>query len=210
MDSSFFIPHSSFPKNLVFDFGGVITVSSREKAVEAFRSIGVSDADMLLSSHHQRGMFADVESGKVTAAGFCQWLSRHCGIEITFADVVKGWTGYVVDVPRERLQFLLEAKKHHNVYILTNTNPFMMSWARSSAFTPEGLPLDAFCHKIYASYEIGLLKPDLRIYNHLINDAAIKPSETLFIDDSLANVEAARRIGMQGLHFITLYLSQSR
>ena len=186
-------------KNIVFDFGGVITVSSRERAVKAFENIGVHDADSLLSAHHQQGMFADVESGKVSADEFCQWLSEHCGRIITFDDVVKGWTGYVVDVPRERLEMLRIAKEHYNVYILTNTNPFMMSWARSSAFTPEGLPLDHFCHKIYASYEIGLLKPDLRIYRYLLEDTGIVSSETLFIDDSIVNVQAAESVGMVGM-----------
>lgn len=200
MDFSALIPYSSF-KNLVFDFGGVITVSSRARAVEAFKSIGVSDADTLLSACHQHGMLADVESGKVTATEFCRWLGSHCGKEISFSDVVKGWTGYVADVPRERLDFLLDAMKSHRVYILTNTNPFMMSWARSSAFTPEGLPLDAFCHKIYASYEIGFLKPDMRIYEHLIGDAGIDPSETLFVDDSPLNVAAAGKAGMTGMLF---------
>lgn len=186
-------------KNFVFDFGGVITVSNREKAVKAFESIGVADADELLSKHHQLGMFADVESGKISADEFCTWLSGHCGKKITFDDVVKGWTGYVVDVPRERLDMLLRLKEKYRVFILTNTNPFMMSWARSSRFTPEGRPLDYFCHKIYASYEIGILKPDIRIYQYLIEDAKINAHETLFIDDSIINVEAAERAGMVGL-----------
>ena len=188
-------------KNFVFDFGGVITVSSRERAVRAFASIGVDDADALLSKHHQKGMFSDVESGKITAAEFCSWLSGHCGRTITFDDVVKGWTGYVADVPRERLDMLLRLKERYRVYILTNTNPFMMSWARSPRFTPEGLPLDAFCHKIYASYEIGMLKPDVRIYQYLIDDAGINAAETLFVDDSIANVEAAEQAGMTGILF---------
>ena len=76
-----------------------------------------------------------------------------------------------------------------------------MSWARSPRFTPEGLPLDAFCHKIYASYEIGMLKPDVRIYQYLIDDAGINAAETLFVDDSIANVEAAEQAGMTGMLF---------
>lgn len=186
-------------KNFVFDFGGVITVSSRERAVHAFESIGVTDADTLLSKHHQNGMFADVESGKISAGEFCSWLSGHCGKAITFDDVVKGWTGYVADVPREHLNLLLRLKEHYRVFILTNTNPFMMSWARSRQFTTEGLPLDAFCHKIYASYEIGMLKPDVRIYQYMLDDAGILPEETLFVDDSIINVQAAESVGMVGM-----------
>lgn len=42
-------------KNLIFDFGGVIAPISREQAVEAFRQLGVADADQRLDKYHQTG-----------------------------------------------------------------------------------------------------------------------------------------------------------
>lgn len=44
-------------KNLIFDFGGVIAPISREQAVEAFRQLGVADADQRLDKYHQTGIF---------------------------------------------------------------------------------------------------------------------------------------------------------
>lgn len=43
-------------KNLIFDFGGVIAPISREQAVEAFRQLGVADADQRLDKYHQTGI----------------------------------------------------------------------------------------------------------------------------------------------------------
>jgi 2-haloacid dehalogenase len=54
---------------------------------------------------------------------------------------------------------------------------------------------------IVVSAEVGLLKPDLAIYRHLVSEHALSPEDCVFIDDSLPNVEAAREIGMTGIHF---------
>lgn len=51
------------------------------------------------------------------------------------------------------------------------------------------------------SYEVQCTKPDVRIYEHLLEKYALKPQECVFIDDRLINVEAARALGMQAIHF---------
>lgn len=43
-------------------------------------------------------------------------------------------------------------------------------------------------------------KPDRRIYEHVIQDAQIIPSESIFIDDNLSNVESAREVGLHAVH----------
>ena len=57
-------------KNLIFDFGGVIAPISREQAVEAFRQLGVADADQRLDKYHQTGIFQELEEGKITPDEF--------------------------------------------------------------------------------------------------------------------------------------------
>jgi 2-haloacid dehalogenase len=48
-----------------------------------------------------------------------------------------------------------------------------------------------------------VLKPDPRIYNVLLERNALVAAETVFIDDSLKNVEGARAVGMHAIHFTT-------
>ena len=48
----------------------------------------------------------------------------------------------------------------------------------------------------------GLVKPDPAIYQRLMQRYSITPARAVFIDDKLENVEAARRIGLHGIHFI--------
>lgn len=51
------------------------------------------------------------------------------------------------------------------------------------------------------SGEIGLTKPDPRIYAAAIDTCRLDPPRTVFIDDMPANVEAARAFGIRALHF---------
>lgn len=55
---------------------------------------------------------------------------------------------------------------------------------------------------VTVSGEIGLIKPDVAIYERHARDFGLEPSATLFIDDSYANVEGARAAGWQAVHFI--------
>lgn len=54
---------------------------------------------------------------------------------------------------------------------------------------------------IVISAHVGLIKPDPRIFDHLCEQFALHPTETLFIDDHLPNVESAARRGFRTIHF---------
>ncbi|KQW31371.1 2-haloalkanoic acid dehalogenase [Rhizobium sp. Root274] len=54
---------------------------------------------------------------------------------------------------------------------------------------------------VTVSGEIGLIKPDVAIYQRHAKDFALEPAQTVFIDDSFPNVEGARAAGWQAVHF---------
>ena len=183
-------------KNIVFDFGGVIVNFSREAAVKKFEEIGVANANELLDAYHQKGAFLQVEDGTINAEEFRIILSELAGKELTYEQVKEGWLGFMLDVPQYRLEYLLELKKKYKLYILSNTNPYVMSWARSNDFTIAGRPLDEYFDKIYTSYELKAVKPGKTIFELMIKDADMLPGETLFIDDGPANIKMAKELGM--------------
>ena len=77
-----------------------------------------------------------------------------------------------------------------------------MGWARSSDFSGDGKGLDYYFDKLYLSYQMGITKPDINIFKRMLEDGNMIPEETLFIDDGLANIEAARSLGLDTLHVI--------
>ena len=44
-------------------------------------------------------------------------------------------------------------------------------------------------------------KPDVKIFNYLIETYGLIPEQSIFIDDQLTNVEAAKRVGIHQMHF---------
>jgi putative hydrolase of the HAD superfamily len=65
----------------------------------------------------------------------------------------------------------------------------------------DRLGLTYFADAVVSSARVGLAKPDPRIYELAAQVAGVAPSRCLFVDDRLENVEAARALGMIGIHF---------
>ena len=185
-------------KNIVFDLGGVIITLERDEAVKRFKEAGLTNADELLSAYHQKGIFLELEEGKLSKEEFYEAVRKEAGKFISDEAIDYGWMGFLKEIPQEKLTMLENLKKKgYRLYLLSNTNPVVMDWAHSPAFSPQGKSIDDFFDKLYLSYEIGITKPNPEIFRYMINDSGMVPSETLFIDDGIANVEAGKKIGMK-------------
>jgi putative hydrolase of the HAD superfamily len=61
--------------------------------------------------------------------------------------------------------------------------------------------LDPYFEEVFTSYELGLAKPDPKIYKILLNKHNLKPEECIFVDNMQRNVEGAENLGMKGITF---------
>ena len=190
-------------KNVVFDFGGVLFDLDYDGAVEAFRKIGLVDADQRLDRYHQRGMFEDLESGRITRDVFRAQLSQMLtpARELNEDEVLEAWLGYVgAPIDQHKLDYLDELRRRgYHTYLLSNTNPYVQQWAESTQFSRDGRPLSSYLDHCYCSYEVGLMKPDPAIFRYMLNDAKLVAGETVFLDDSPANIAVAQDLGIQTL-----------
>lgn len=185
-------------KNIIFDLGGVIMTLDPQQAVERFRELGVADAAERLDSYTQAGIFGDMEEGKISAEEFRRELGKLAGRELSFDDCKYAWTGYVKEVPKRNLRLLLKLREQgYRLILLSNTNPYMMSWAMSGEFDGEGHPLSDYFDSCYLSYEVKAMKPSETFFRHVIAHEAILPEESLFLDDGPRNVEMAAKLGIK-------------
>jgi putative hydrolase of the HAD superfamily len=182
-------------KNIVFDFGGVIVDINRDKAVRAFMNIGLADADTRLDKYHQTGIFQELEEGKLSVEEYRAELSKLCGREVSVMEARSAWLGFLEPVDQRRLDYIEMLGQHYHIYLLSNTNPFVMSWACSPAFSARRKPLDAYCEKMYLSYQIGHTKPALEIFEFMLADSGMLPAESLFVDDGAANIRVGQELG---------------
>jgi len=176
--------------------GGVLVDVQRDRAIRNFKAIGVSDADKLIDMYHHKGLFFDFENGDIDTAEFCRLLSQYSGKPLPREGIEHAWRSMIDPPAIYKLEYLQELRKTHKLFLLTNNNPVIIGWACSPDFTSSG-SLSSYFDKLYISYQMKCMKPDLKIYRMMIKDAAIDPAETLFIDDSELNINAAKACGMK-------------
>lgn len=184
-------------KTIAFDLGGVIITIDQEQAISRFKEIGALDVEKWLDPYTQTGIFGDLEHGLITAEDFRRELSKLVGKEMTAEQCAYAWQGYAKDVPMRNLELVKKLRQQgYRVVLLSNTNPYMMQWARSDKFDGEGHPVDYYFDRLYLSYECKAMKPSERIFRMMLEGQQALPEETLFIDDGARNVEVASQMGM--------------
>lgn len=184
-------------KNLLFDFGGVIIGINKENAVQRFKEIGVENIEDFLGEFRQKGIFLEIEEGKITREQFYDEFRKLAGKNISNSDIDSGWLAFLTGIPIYKLELLKELRKKYKVYLLSNTNPIIMDWAHSNKFCKTGEVLSDFFDKVFLSYEIGYAKPERESFEAVIKGTGLKPSETLFLDDGQSNLDEAAKLGFK-------------
>ncbi len=187
--------------HVVFDLGGVVFRLDKSIAIERFKEIGVSRVEEFLDDYAQKGIFGDLEAGILSAEQYCEQLSQIAGKQLSMQELEYAWTGYAAELYQRNFDALLFLRRNgFPVALLSNTNPFMMRWARSNEFDGNGHGLDYYFDRLYLSYEMRMMKPSLKIFKAMIGGEQTSPENILFIDDSASNCEAAAALGIQTLN----------
>lgn len=172
----------------------------QEEAIKRFKSIGFKNVENYLNPYTQTDIFGDIEEGKISAEQFRAKLSELIGKEVTYEECKFAWLGYRQDVPLRNLDILRKLKAQgYKLILLSNTNPFMMSWGLSGEFDGNGNSLESYFDSLYLSYKLGVMKPNKKIFQYIIDNEKIQPGESLFIDDGERNINAARLLGFKTL-----------
>ncbi|MGW5732493.1 MULTISPECIES: HAD-IA family hydrolase [Streptomyces] len=92
------------------------------------------------------------------------------------------------------VDLLRRARAHLHVALVTNATPWL-------AADLAELGIDDLAHTVVSSADVGIVKPDRRIYEIALERTGIPAERCLFVDDRKENVEAAVALGMTGLHY---------
>ena len=183
-------------RNIVLDLGGVLFRLDREEALRRFAALGVPDVEKMLDPYLQSGYFLQVEDGRMTEPEFRAALSSLAGRTLTYDDIAHAYFGFLAEVDTYKFDFIEEELGDYRIFILSNTNPYVMDFCESDRFLPSGRTLSSFCEKKFASCEMGMVKPDRRIFETMLREGNMRPEETLFLDDGPTNVAMAREFGI--------------
>ena len=184
-------------KNLLFDLGGVIIDIERQRCVDALTALGMTNADDMIGLYRQSGPFLQLEAGALSPKEFCEAMRLSMPPGVTDAQIADAISRFIIDIPLHRLEALRQLRARFGTYVLSNTNPIMFEGIIARLFKKEGLDVNAYFDGITVSYRAKHNKPSAAIFEYAIRTMGIRPEETLFLDDSRHNLDAAVALGFQ-------------
>ena len=199
------IPHPTSIKNIIFDFGGVICDLDIQRTVEKFKEFGLPKAEFSVAPEEQDRRFEQLvstyETGLITSRQFRDVIRNHYQVSPSDAAIDDAWNALLVRIPKPRIRLLENIRDSYRIFLLSNSNEIHFLKYREDLQQHYGYrDFDALFEKVYFSYQLHLKKPDPAIFQWVLNENKLDPAETLFIDDTLIHIEAARELGITGYH----------
>jgi glucose-1-phosphatase len=182
---------------LIFDLGGVLINLDIDRCILNFKELGLENFEQLMSNFGQKGFFLQFEKGQISIEQFRDEIRKLTTYSLTDAQIDNAWSSFLVDLPTERLEILLELKRKFRLLLLSNTNPLHIEGAVPIEFAKAGKTMSDIFDKCYLSYQMGMAKPDPEIFEALLADAGVKPEECLFLDDGIKNIDQANKLNIQ-------------
>jgi FMN phosphatase YigB (HAD superfamily) len=196
-------------KNIIFDLGGVIINLNYQLTRKAFENLGVANFNDLYTQHHANPLFEQLEVGAIEPEAFYEALREATGLALNNSQIETAWNAMLLDFPVERLLWLDQIKNKYNIYLFSNTNAihykaFTTIYAQTAPLVGLNPNFNHFFKTAYYSHTLKQRKPAIAAFEAVLQDAKLDPAQTLFIDDTISNIEGAQKAGLQ-----TLFLSGS-
>ena len=188
-------------KNIIFDLGGVILDIDETIVYKELEKMGISTSELAHSKDFKEIM-SKFDTGIYTAPTFRKKTKALLGLEKMtdkrFDDI---WNAMLLDIPRERIEAIEKVKKHYKIFLMSNTNVIHYNlYIRDLQLRFGYNEFDELFHKSYFSFAEHLEKPDPHFFELILDHEQLLPEETLFIDDSKKNIEAAQSLGIHTYH----------
>ncbi|MBK8609555.1 MAG: HAD family phosphatase [Chitinophagaceae bacterium] len=185
-------------KNIIFDLGGVLLDIDYQKSIDAFTQLGLENFDDMFSQFKADELFEKLETGKISENEFYHIIRSRTKRVITNQEIDQAWNALILHFRTECLVYLEKLAPQYSLYLLSNTNRIHLKCFKDLFTRETGKPLlDRYFTKTWYSNEIGLRKPGEEVFNFVLEDENLKAAETLFIDDTISNIETAQKMGFK-------------
>ena len=185
-------------KNIIFDLGGVLLDIDFQKTIDAFKKLGIENFEDMFSQINADELFEKLETGNITEPDFYSAIKSRTKTNISNAEIDGAWNALILKFRTESLQYLETLSKSYKLFLLSNTNSIHLQYFKQLFIEQTGKPLlDAYFIKAWYSNEVGLRKPGSEIFEFVLQEEKLIAGETLFIDDTLINIETAKKLGFK-------------
>ena len=188
-------------KNIIFDLGGVILDIDENIVYKELEKLGINVSELAHSKEFM-DIMSKFDTGIYTAPTFRKKTKALLGLEkMTDQRFDAIWNSMLLDIPRERIEAIEKVKKHYKIFLMSNSNVIHYDlYVRDLQLRFGYHEFDELFNKSYFSFAEHLEKPDPRFFELILDHEHLLPEETLFIDDTAANIKVAKSLGINTYH----------
>jgi glucose-1-phosphatase len=182
-------------KAIIFDFGNVVGFFDHRVALEKLRPFSPLTPEEMYVGLYDGPLEDQIERGQLTPHVFMRKVHElwrlNCDIEFLTRAVADIFTPNP-----EVCELIPKLRGRYRILLGSNTNAI-----HAAQFRAQFAEVLSHFDALVLSYEIGTRKPDADFFQHCVRLAAAQPSECVFVDDLAGNIDAARAVGLHGLHY---------
>ncbi|UQY44068.1 glucose-1-phosphatase [Mixta hanseatica] len=180
----------------IFDLGNVIVDIDFSRVLGVWSDLGRVPLAMLKSRFQMGENFEQHERGEISDEQFAANLCAELDVALSYEQFTAGWQAVFVGLRPEVITLMQQLRvRGERVVILSNTNRLHCDYWPSQY--PE---VQQAADKLYLSQDLGMRKPEARIFQRVLQEEGVSAADAVFFDDNLENIEAARQLGITAVH----------
>jgi len=189
-------------RNVIFDLGGVLFNIDFSLTEKAFNGLGVKDFSSFFTQFHSNSLFIKLETGVDEDSFYDDFRHAAC-VNLSNEQIKDAWNALLLDFRKESIAALPALRNKYKLYLLSNTNEIhLQEFQRKFKEEFQQASFDDLFDAAYYSHRIGYRKPNASAFEFVLEKHQLTAGETLFIDDSIHNIEAAQKLGIQTVHLL--------
>jgi putative hydrolase of the HAD superfamily len=184
-------------KVIVFDLGKVLIDFDHQIAARKIAELTRKNPQQIFDLFFNSPLTQSFEKGKISAENFFASVSRVLGLQITFEQFIPIWDQIFFLSEDNKSVYSLgkSLKNNHRLALLSNINVLHFDYLK------RNFPIFDIFSDIFASCEMGFIKPEPEIYRKVISSLGVLPGEIFYTDDRPELIEEALKLGIRGFVF---------
>jgi glucose-1-phosphatase len=189
-------------RNIIFDLGDVILNIDVPIASKSFGELSGKEQVEIMKIFKENDLFRQFETGVLDEPTFRNYVREILNLpDLSDEAIDTAWNSLLLDLPPERVELLKKLSQNYRLFLLSNTSSIHITQVNKILKASTGVErLGDLFETVFLSYEMGLMKPDPRIYTQVLEQAGLVAEETLFLDDNADNIKAASQVGIETIH----------
>ncbi|PDO83088.1 glucose-1-phosphatase [Kosakonia pseudosacchari] len=179
----------------IFDLGNVIVDIDFNRVLGAWSDFSRVPLATLKQSFTMGEPFHQHERGEISDEDFAKALCHEMALPLSYEQFSTGWQAVFVALRKEVVDIMHKLREQgHRVVVLSNTNRL------HTTYWPEQYPeIQAAADHIYLSQEMGMRKPEARIYQQVLAREGFSAEDSVFFDDNADNIAGAEQLGITSI-----------